>query len=174
MQFNVAGLLKSSTGDLRVVDVEGVVDIDDPMARVIAPIRGRARLIREPAGVLVEADLTTRLELTCARCLAPVEEEISVEVTESFQPTVYIPGGPPVATDDSDPATLIDELHVLDLTEVARQAITLAVPLAVLCREGCRGLCARCGADLNEGPCGCRPDPDPRWDALRPRSEDGN
>ena len=105
MQFNVAGLLKSSTGDLRVVDVEGVVDIDDPMARVIAPIRGRARLIREPAGVLVEADLTTRLELTCARCLAPVEEAISVEVTESFQPTVYIPGGPPVATDDSDPAT---------------------------------------------------------------------
>jgi uncharacterized protein len=47
-----------------------------------------------------------------------------------------------------------------------REELILAVPEYVLCREECRGLCPRCGKDLNEGPCACRPEPDPRWAAL--------
>ena len=60
----------------------------------------------------------------------------------------------------------------VDHEPLAREAVLLELPQAPLCRDDCRGLCATCGADLNEGPCGCVPeDRDARWaalDALRP------
>ena len=47
-------------------------------------------------------------------------------------------------------------------------ALLVALPLKPLCREDCAGLCPQCGANLNEGPCGCEPDTeDDRWAALR-------
>jgi len=54
----------------------------------------------------------------------------------------------------------------IDLTEAVREELLLAVPQYVVCRDDCRGLCPRCGADLNAGPCGCAPETDPRWAAL--------
>jgi len=60
----------------------------------------------------------------------------------------------------------------IDLEPMAREAVVLGLPLAPLCRPDCKGLCPSCGADLNQGPCGCPPAAaDPRWaalDALRP------
>jgi uncharacterized protein len=168
MQFNVAGLLMKPTGDKREVTFDERVAVEIADARLTSPIRGRATLIREPSGVLVQATATTTLAMQCSRCLVPIEHELQIAVTESFVPTVPIPGGPPVQVDrDSDPATWIDEKHVLDLSEVTRQAIVLAAPLNAVCRDDCRGLCPQCGHDLNEGPCSCEPAPDPRWDELR-------
>jgi uncharacterized metal-binding protein YceD (DUF177 family) len=63
----------------------------------------------------------------------------------------------------------------LDLRPLVRDALLLELPLAPLCREDCRGLCAQCGTDLNSGPCECEPARDPRWnalDALRGAPED--
>jgi uncharacterized protein len=54
----------------------------------------------------------------------------------------------------------------LELGEMVREELILAVPPYVLCREDCRGLCPQCGNDLNEGPCSCSPEPDPRWAKL--------
>ena len=55
----------------------------------------------------------------------------------------------------------------LDVAAWARDAVAEVLPMSVLCREECAGLCARCGADLNAGPCDCTDDEgDPRWAAL--------
>ena len=54
----------------------------------------------------------------------------------------------------------------LDLREALREELLLAVAQFVECRPDCRGLCPECGANLNAGPCGCRPERDPRWEAL--------
>ena len=65
-------------------------------------------------------------------------------------------------------ALLIDERHMLDLSEVVRQYILLQREQYPLCDEACAGLCPVCGQNLNEGPCGCRDvSEDPRWAALR-------
>ena len=59
-------------------------------------------------------------------------------------------------------------LSVIDISEDVRQTILLAVPLKLLCRDDCRGLCAGCGANLNTEACRCEAaDTDPRWDSLR-------
>jgi uncharacterized protein len=168
MRYNVAGLLKAPTGEQRVVEIEATLDLGDDPVNLVSPVRGGVRLTRVDVGVLAEARLTVRMATACARCLTPMELEVVVELAETFRPTVEIPGGPPVEPSaERDPATEIDELHTLDLTEVVRQAVLLAEPMHPLCRDDCRGLCPTCGADLNGSGCDCEPEPDPRWDALR-------
>ena len=61
---------------------------------------------------------------------------------------------------------LEEESAMVDLTAEVREAILLALPAHPLCSQACLGLCARCGADLNHGACGCPPAVDPRWGAL--------
>jgi uncharacterized protein len=73
---------------------------------------------------------------------------------------------PPMAEDEFYP--IVDD--TIDLGPLARDAIVLELPMATLCREDCAGLCPQCGADRNEGPCGCLAPRDPRWanlDVLR-------
>jgi uncharacterized protein len=48
--------------------------------------------------------------------------------------------------------------NMLDMTEMFRQDILLAMPIKPICSEECKGLCPSCGRNLNEGPCGCPPD----------------
>lgn len=72
-----------------------------------------------------------------------------------------------VADRDIITATPLAELpEFVDLTPELREAIILALPGYPVCRDDCRGLCPRCGANLNEGPCGCGPEGDDRWHAL--------
>ena len=65
-------------------------------------------------------------------------------------------------------------MHVVDLDELAQTAFILAMDTKNLCSEDCKGLCAKCGADLNLGPCGCRPEVDPRLAALAQLLDDEN
>jgi uncharacterized protein len=168
MVYNVAGLLKAHTGETRDVLVEAWPDLGEPDVRLLEPVRGEVHLTRDHAGILVRGRLATRMRVPCARCLGPAESEVVFDLVEHFRPTLYIPGGPPIEADpEGDAATEIDGHHQVDLSEVVRQAVLLAVPVHPLCRGDCRGLCPQCGRDLNEGACGCAPEPDPRWQALR-------
>ena len=54
----------------------------------------------------------------------------------------------------------------MDLDELVRADLLLELPTKVLCREDCKGLCPKCGKDLNFGPCDCKKEIDPRWQAL--------
>jgi uncharacterized protein len=54
------------------------------------------------------------------------------------------------------------------LEDALREQVLLALPLKVICREDCKGLCPHCGANLNDGQCSCADPPeDPRWTALK-------
>lgn len=69
--------------------------------------------------------------------------------------------------EDNDELILVEDMH-LDLSELAESDIILALPSKFLCKEDCRGLCPRCGKDLNDGDCGCDlSETDPRLESLR-------
>ncbi len=71
------------------------------------------------------------------------------------------------ALEDPDSYPLAREATEIDLRPAVREELLLAVPQwGVLCQEDCRGLCPRCGRDLNAGPCGCAPAVDHRWQEL--------
>jgi uncharacterized protein len=64
---------------------------------------------------------------------------------------------------------------MIDLADDVRQTVVLAVPLKLLCKEECKGLCPRCGADLNKELCICPPEAlDARWETLRRFREENN
>jgi len=70
--------------------------------------------------------------------------------------------------DPSEVQIVPPTLAVIDLGEDVRQTLILAVPLKLLCRPECKGLCPQCGTNLNQATCNCSSEPgDSRWDALR-------
>jgi len=106
-----------------------------------------------------QARLETVVRGECRRCLAPV----AVPVAQSLG-LVFVTEG---RSEGAEECYLVPRrAAAIDLTEAVREELLLAVPQYVVCRDDCRGLCPRCGADLNAGPCGCAPETDPRWAAL--------
>jgi len=169
--FNVAQLLKDPVGATRTGDVAVELghltpDLKQAEDAPEAVLSGSVRLMRIDNGILAQGTLHAQVALPCARCLDPVSVPLDIELEEIFVPTINIVTGKSIAPEEEDQALWIDEKHILDLHEVLRQAVMLASPIHTLCQEDCRGLCATCGQNLNEGPCDCQPEPDPRWAAL--------
>jgi uncharacterized protein len=108
-------------------------------------------------GILVRGAIEGEYAGPCGRCLTEIVQPLRVTVAEIYRP----PGG------------MWEEGYVIshesvDLERAVRDAVGLEIPLNPLCRPDCAGLCPRCGADLNDGPCGCPTDEgDLRWSALR-------
>lgn len=123
-----------------------------------------------PAGrdFLLEARLCFRVTVACDRCTGPVHEQV-----ESVLRLVAVPNVAPTPG-EGEVALRSEELGVvelpgeeLDTAPLVAEQVQLELPARPLCRPDCAGLCPRCGANLNEGPCGCAPDDgDPRWAAL--------
>lgn len=111
--------------------------------------------------IVVRGHFRGTLEMECRRCLAELELDVEEEVGWLFRPAAEIE-----ETDDEVYA-IPESAGELDLGRPLREHVLLAVPRFTVCRETCRGLCARCGADLNEGSCDCGGDePDDRWGPL--------
>lgn len=169
MRVPVTGLV-DRPGETRALDaaVEAEAFGRDPWGpaegRLEDPVVLDLHLDAVVEGILVRGTIGFRLELPCARCLAPQHLERTVEVAELFvDPAKREP------EDDPDPGyELIDDRTAIDLSTMARDALLIDLPVRVLCREDCQGLCPTCGADRNVEDCGHRPgeEPDPRWAAL--------
>jgi uncharacterized protein len=90
------------------------------------------------------------LQSECRRCLADVRAELDIDVNAAIFST------DPEAADDPAFYPLLERASHIDIRDVAREELALAVPARLLlCREDCAGLCLTCGADLNAGPCAC-------------------
>ncbi|HET7426868.1 MAG TPA: DUF177 domain-containing protein [Gemmatimonadales bacterium] len=86
----------------------------------------------------------------CRRCLTEVLDEVDIDVPAAVFST------DPEAADDPDFYPLAERAISVDLAEVVREELALAAQAALLlCRDDCAGLCPKCGADLNAGPCAC-------------------
>jgi uncharacterized protein len=129
------------------------------------PVALDLRLESVVEGVLVSGTLTAPVTGECARCLTPVTDTVTVELTELF---AY----PDSATDRTSEEDEVSHLvgDMLDLEPVVRDALVLDLPLSPLCREDCRGLCVGCGVALDDLPDDhTHTTTDPRWAALAER-----
>jgi uncharacterized protein len=140
----------------------------------------KVHLQKVSGGVLVEAGLSTQVVGPCKRCLAEVQVEVPVSFTLHMVPSAKLRAG-----DDEDEAgdghgpsagsfdlTDADEEpfdgKTIDLDPIVREQVLLALPLYVVCKDDCKGLCSVCGQNLNERECGCeRKMVDPRLAALK-------
>ena len=147
--YNVSGLMRAAPGTSRSYQVhEPALELDDDL-RLAAPIEGEVRLSRTGRSILARADLATAIEARCSRCLRAIATPITVEIDEEALPSIDFESGQPVDTTAEPDALRLDEHHELHLDGPIREAISLAEPIAPLCRDDCPGLCSVCGADLN-------------------------
>jgi uncharacterized protein len=138
----------------------------------VAPLQARLRVIRVGEMVEVEGTVESRIRLSCSRCLAEHDEPL----VGSFALT-YAREMPEVTdeTGEEEVELSAEEMGLtlfhgeeIDLGEAIAEQVILALPMHPLCREDCRGLCPHCGANLNEGDCGCeRPVFNPKFAALK-------
>ncbi len=150
LSYNVASLLRAVPGTERRFEIEGVrMNIADDL-QLAQPINGEVRLSRTGRSIMARAHLTTAIETYCSRCLRTVVAPIDLDIEEEALPSIDIDTGLPLDRDAEPDALRLDDHHELDLEEPIREAISLAEPITLLCREGCRGLCPTCGVDLND------------------------
>lgn len=174
LEVNVAGLLAEGPGAHRDVAVRDLrLDLGGDLEQG-APIVGSIRLARTNRGLFVTGRLRTTLRETCARCLAPIEIPIEMAIDEEALPSIDIHSGLPTdASVDPEVARLTDH-HEIDLERLVREAISLAEPIAPVCRQDCPGLCTECGGELAVGDHDHGDAPiDPRLEALRSFRVDG-
>jgi uncharacterized protein len=99
----------------------------------------------------------------CGRCLAPHEVALDIELNEECSLSQI--ERPSVEDEENQLIPLLDA-DTVDLTELVRQVLVVHVPPRSLCRPDCAGICTHCGANLNDGPCGCGGPADPRFSGL--------
>ncbi len=166
LKINVGFLLKESAGYTREVVVEshgtviiGEVELDE--------LDGILRLTRTSQGVLVQGELDAIMTIDCVRCLTPFGYAFGIQFQDLFVPHMH-----PDAADPNNPYVISDG-YIIDLSPIVREESILAVPMTAVCSEDCKGICSKCGVNLNEETCDCVHDEiDPRLDALRSLLED--
>lgn len=122
---------------------------EDPVAREDGAVRYHLTVERAGTELVVRGEITAPLRLRCSRCA----HFFSTTATVSSFLRAY---------------EWAEHPESLDVSADVREDLLLEIPGFPVCREGCKGLCARCGQDLNEGPCDCAPAQDWRspWAAL--------
>jgi uncharacterized protein len=136
---------------------------------------GRAQLVEEHHGkrnviqdIRLNGELATRLELLCARCLEPVAQDVTRKFDLLYRPLGTDAGNEELSVTVAEAEVGYYQGGGLLLEDAIREQVLLAVPLKVVCREDCRGLCPTCGKNRNTEPCSCAPPlGDPRWSALK-------
>lgn len=144
--------------DLQCEMDPATLDLEDSAVKFVAPVHVRSRLAVMDRTVYVSGEAEAQAGLQCVRCL----EAIPFSIHPSFQMNVE----PQEAASEKTPGEW-RELHreeldehtysddTIDLAELVREQILLALPAYPLCRADCRGLCPQCGADLNRVSCRC-------------------
>lgn len=131
-----------------------------------SPVELDLRLESVVEGVLVSGTATVELRGECVRCLGEVSEDLEIDVQELF---VY-----PESDATEEEASRL-EGDLVDLEPLLRDGVVLDLPFQPLCREDCQGLCAECGANLDDSPGHTHEAPlDPRWEKLRRLEGEGD
>lgn len=131
---------------------------EDEEIECVSPVRGRVELTNSGTLLLVHGGIKTDVRLPCSRCLTDVVMPVEVEIDEQF-PLVHL--GDAVFAMPEEEEDTVSELvnnNLLDLEELIRQDLLVAMPIQPLCTPDCKGLCPTCGHDLNAEECTCPPE----------------
>jgi uncharacterized protein len=174
MRINVSQISEDEGLKIRHLFPEREPSLRSKETQIIGRPALSAYATRKGSQVRLTGKLSSTVQIDCARCLAPVP--ISVE--EGFD-LFYIPSFDPTALKEEkelgeeDLMVAFYQGDQIDLDDLVREQIELALPMARLCASDCRGLCPECGANLNEGQCACGPEyADPRWAVLDQLKDD--
>ncbi len=153
-------LKKLLDGSLSVVDFSVNVDNCDFVDEAVSgSALAKGEITNHSGVILLNGEIKTDLQVTCARCGCTFNYGEAIPLTAKITDKL--------ANEDEEEFILMTD-SAIDADELVRSALILELPTKFLCREDCKGLCPKCGKNLNEGSCSCDTnDRDPRWDVLK-------
>jgi uncharacterized protein len=137
-------------------------------AVLVGPVVADFVLTHEDRDLHVDGTVDAALRCRCARCASEFQRQVAARFNLSYLPQ------PRGIRENEEMELKYEEMEIgfydgvrLDVDLMVMEQIELSLPMKFVCRDDCRGLCYRCGKDLNEGPCGCTQEvKDPRLSAL--------
>lgn len=157
LRINVGFLLKESIGTSRVIAFDEQRTAAEDV--VLDHLHGSIQFTRTAHGILAQGRLQAQMLAECVRCLDEAVVPVGVDLSEHF---VY----PPATAADGERS--VGDDGFINLTPILREDAILSIPMHVLCKTGCLGLCSQCGQNRNEAQCECDHSPiDPRLAALK-------
>jgi len=167
--FSVRDLeLKKAQFDVSVEP--GAIDFLDAKLKQVGPVtaQGSAEFVNHSVGdIQMRGHLKARMEAECDRCLEPAQFDVENNLDILFKPESEIEDGEEAELGEDDSEIAFYDGNGVLLEEVLREQIVLALPIKVVCKEDCLGLCPVCGENWNLKECECERKPvDARWSAL--------
>ena len=158
LRFNFGFLLEADYGTIRQIELDyPSIKLSEDVT--LTPLVGSFTATRTTEGIYIQGQLESSMSLECVRCLEEAIVPVNIVLDELFfYPPHIAPAGEHRVGDDG----------MIDLAPLVRELSLLSVPIKILCRPDCQGLCQQCGANLNFGECGCeREEIDPRLAVLQ-------
>jgi uncharacterized protein len=147
----------------------------DEAFRVEAPVRLVFDISKDGKQFHLVGRVDTTLGLACGRCLDPFSFRADLPFDLLYLPHTENVAEGEIEVEDDDLTTAFYQDQQIDLGQLVREQLYLALPMKPLCRESCRGLCPECGTNLNTGTCRCvREWTDPRLESLRSLVDKGD
>ena len=159
--------------------IEGTIDpstveLGMPGISLIEPLAFVGRATRNAESIIVEGKLTGAMEFQCGRCLNSVNEPFDLVMRILFAPEEESAAGGEGAIDAGESFSYYGGGEI-DLSREFKDLILVNLPISPVCSEDCKGMCPRCGEDLNKGPCKCggdkAPSPFDKLKQLKPKLE---
>lgn len=154
-----AEYLRVERGNSVELEMEGElapIDVQRSMVTFKGPVFFTGTASNVGAHIVVSGTARADAVLTCDRCLEEYSVRLTAELLETFSRIDEIPEGDARDEDERTYGTN----DIIDLAEAIEQGFVLQLPMKLLCSDDCRGLCSRCGANLNRGACECPPQDD--------------
>lgn len=166
----VLDLRQLFSGEDRSLPLDAEFDLSDIEFSGVFPIKTPVRITGEilsKTGIVsLSAVISVQYEADCDRCGTPTVKHYRFPVEKTL--VTELANG-----EENDEMLVLKDMK-LDLYELVLTEVVLAIPTKHLCREDCRGVCATCGKNLNEGDCDCREAVgDPRLAVLKQLLKDG-
>lgn len=131
--------------------------------------QGTAELVNQTLGeVRIRGTLSVTIVAACDRCLENAEFPVAKKFELFYQPASDYQGGGEEELEEVDSEIAYYEGDRLDLNEILREVVLLALPMQLVCQEDCKGICPGCGRNRNQHTCDCQTEAaDDRWSKLR-------
>jgi uncharacterized protein len=123
--------------------------------RLVGPVHLTADLRKDHEKIRLTGRIESMLDLSCGRCLDGFRIPVDTTFDLLYLPAAAEPTAVEREVEADDLGTSYYRDGVVDLADLVREQIVLALPMKPLCRDACRGLCVECGTNLNTGTCSC-------------------
>ncbi len=160
--------LKSSPHSFEYSLLPAAIELESGDAKLKNTVNLKGELTRRIAQTEIDATLAAEIEVECTRCLQTIEQKLEFPFKAVFVTAENYTQAKEAELTAQDLDVSVFEGDKIDLTELVREQILLNLPEQVFCKEHCKGLCEKCGANRNLIDCKCKEkESDPRWDVLK-------